>query len=1060
MSINYSLNKNGEFIIENYDKAKTFASFLPGVAGIDGIPMWSFYVNRGQCMGSFGVKDKNSTIMEFFPANVLYKNVELQSFRTFIKYDNNIHEIFSSTSKDDTRRTMGIEKNIIWIEEVNKSIGIKVKVTYFTMPREGFAAIVRKVKIENLDGNAKKLELLDGLTQILPYGIGNSDYQAMSNLSKAWFGVFNTENNIPYYRVRATMGDTSEIGEVNKGNFYLSFSTESNGLMPVIFDMDLVFGANTALTYPSAWDCDVDSLNIRKQVAENKVSGGFTGAKIELDLSYTLCTVIGHISSVEAINERKNSFTINYIEEKEEEARRLVDSLVKDTFTKTSNNLFDKYIGQCYLDNVLRGGYPLFFNEEGKKHVYHVYSRKHGDTEREYNFFSLEPAFYSQGNGNFRDINQNRRNDVLFNPQVEDFNVKHFMNLIQIDGYNPLGVKGTTFSFDRKYLKSVLELITSDKEAVENILSKDFTPGQLITFISENSIGLKVAQEKFLSKVLSYSEQNYEAEFGEGYWIDHWTYNMDLVETYLSIYPDKLYDFLFKDTSYRFFDSAVRILPRNDKYVLTKGKVRQYDSVLEDEEKCSKLGIDMKATNWLKTKNGNGAIYKTNLYVKLLSLALNKFITMDPLGMGIEMEANKPGWNDAMNGLPGLFGSGVSEAAELKRIVDFIVEVSSQFHEEINLPEEVAVQLKSSEQYVDEYNQGKLDDYGYWDKVSTLREKFREQIRFGIEGRELTLTTKEIGNIFSKFKAKLDCGLEKSKQYGNGIYPTYLTFEAKDYEIIQGKVNPINGYQNVKIKGFTCKPLPLFLEGPARAMKSIEDLSEAEKLYDLIKNSDIYDKKLKMYKTSVSLEKASSEIGRARAFTPGWLEREAIFLHMEYKYLLSLLKAGLYKQYFEDMKTTLTAFLDPEMYGRSTLENSSFIASSVNPDESVHGRGFVARLSGSTAEMLSIWFIMMTGKKVFSYNDGELQLELSPILPGWMFNDEGKVSFRFLGATDVTYHNSERRDTFGQDGVSAIKYIITDVNGETVEFNGNVIGGKYAELTRNGNIKAIDIYFG
>ena len=25
--------------------------------------------------------------------------------------------------------------------------------------------------------------------------------------------------------------------------------------------------------------------------------------------------------------------------------------------------------------------------------------------------------------------------------------------------------------------------------------------------------------------------------------------------------------------------------------------------------------------------------------------------------MGIEMEAGKPGWNDAMNGLPGLFGS-------------------------------------------------------------------------------------------------------------------------------------------------------------------------------------------------------------------------------------------------------------------------------------------------------------------------------------------------------------------------------------------------------------------
>jgi hypothetical protein len=30
-----------------------------------------------------------------------------------------------------------------------------------------------------------------------------------------------------------------------------------------------------------------------------------------------------------------------------------------------------------------------------------------------------------------------------------------------------------------------------------------------------------------------------------------------------------------------------------------------------------------------------------------------KFSTLDPYGMGIEMEGGKPGWNDAMNGLPG-----------------------------------------------------------------------------------------------------------------------------------------------------------------------------------------------------------------------------------------------------------------------------------------------------------------------------------------------------------------------------------------------------------------------
>jgi len=44
---------------------------------------------------------------------------------------------------------------------------------------------------------------------------------------------------------------------------------------------------------------------------------------------------------------------------------------------------------------------------------FNVYSRKHGDLERDYNFFMLSPTFLSQGNGNYRDVNQNRRNDVL-----------------------------------------------------------------------------------------------------------------------------------------------------------------------------------------------------------------------------------------------------------------------------------------------------------------------------------------------------------------------------------------------------------------------------------------------------------------------------------------------------------------------------------------------------------------------------------------------------------------------------------------------------------------------
>ena len=56
--VSYTLGRSGEFIIENYNCAKPFASFFPGIAGPHGIPMWVFYVNRAQCVCSIGIEDK------------------------------------------------------------------------------------------------------------------------------------------------------------------------------------------------------------------------------------------------------------------------------------------------------------------------------------------------------------------------------------------------------------------------------------------------------------------------------------------------------------------------------------------------------------------------------------------------------------------------------------------------------------------------------------------------------------------------------------------------------------------------------------------------------------------------------------------------------------------------------------------------------------------------------------------------------------------------------------------------------------------------------------------
>jgi hypothetical protein len=319
-----------------------------------------------------------------------------------------------------------------------------------------------------------------------------------------------------------------------------------------------------------------------------------------------------------------------------------------------------------------------------------------------------------------------------------------------------------------------------------------------------------------------------------------------------------------------------------------------------------------------------------------------------------------------------------------------------------------------------------------------------------LDGTERAIPLAELDAALAAFQDKLAGGVARALELSGGLPPTYFTFQLTESERLAE--NDPQGRPYLRAKRFTPSVLPPFLEGPVRAFKTLSDPEAARKLYDQVRASPLYDRKLKMYKVNASLASQPHTIGRARAFPPGWLENESIWLHMEYKYLLETLKAGLYDEFFTDLHQTLIPFLDPLVYGRSLLENSSFLASSAHPDPSLHGTGFVARLSGSTAEFLSIWTLMLAGSQPFFVQDGQLCLALRPALPGWLFTLEGEISFRFLGRCTVTYHNPHRRTLTPDTLPQRVRF-------NARELSGGILGAPYAEQVRSGLIEQIDVFY-
>jgi hypothetical protein len=568
--------------MEDFDARSTFSSFLPGVAGYFGKPVWAFYVNRGQALATFGTESKDYPILEFNPANKAYQLTPFVGFRTFVRgtrtggggmggvgaaagggggssfqtepfAPHNARDLTESEteSSDKPKRILYVGTNEVEIQEIDGVHGLSTNVQYFVLPEEDFASLVRRTTLINTGSTNLTLDVLDGLAKIEPFG-GQLDWglKNMGRTLEGWMGVYHADDTLtmPFYKLSTEPTDEAAVKIEEAGHYCLAFvesAVETAELLPVVFDTSKVFGMDTSLNSASSFfssSSSVEDILSNPQYGWARTSSAFPAlSQVTLGPgeNITIASVYGKAEHIELVPQIADIVTApGYIASKLDRARKLINELTSGVETKTVNPLFDGTVKQMFLDNSLRGGIPTVlgnvdsdatYDEDTTVKIFHSFSRIHGDLERDYNAFMIDATYFSQGPGNYRDVAQNRRNDVTFFPRMGSFNIQMFLSFIQADGYEPLTVEAVVYRFDDPQAAiDAAQAVTADAKSAEvlgNVLNGGpFRPGQIFALCDQLNINLSKSNEEVINLIVAKAEDRAMAVYGQGYWADHWDY--------------------------------------------------------------------------------------------------------------------------------------------------------------------------------------------------------------------------------------------------------------------------------------------------------------------------------------------------------------------------------------------------------------------------------------------------------------------------------------------------------------------------------------------------------
>ena len=809
---------------ENYYKISNVDEMRPFFMSIvSNSNHWMFISSRGGL--SAGRKDSNNALFPYYTDDKITETSEITGSKTIVQIHSDsktyLWEPFSNKYEGVYNISRNLYKNNygnkVIFEEINHDLGLTYKYQWNSSNRFGF---VKKSTIINNTNSTIKVTVLDGIQNIMPYGVSADLQNSSSNLVDAYKkSELEADTGLGIFALSAIIVDKAEPSEALKANIVWSIGVDNPTYLLSSLQLDnfrkgkaiqqevdikaekgayftssditlkanaekkwlLVANVNqTIVAINQIKETIKNDKNLVSLIQENidkgtqkllKLAGASDGMQFTADELYNT----RHFSNTLFNIMRGGIFDSNYQIEKVDFVKYIANANKKVLKKKSElleqlPELFTlKYLKELAEQNEDKNFKRLCFEYMPLK-----FSRRHGDPSRPWNKFSINTRSEIDGSkildyeGNWRDIFQNWEALAHSYPEFIESMIHKFLNATTFDGYNPYRVTKGGF----------------DWETIE--------PDNPWSYI--------------------------------GYWGDHQIiYLLKFLEFSETHYPNRLANY---------FDQELFV------YANVPYRIKSYEDILKDpkntiefdedsdekiRQKKSELGAD-----GALLRDENYFIYKVNLIEKLLATVLAKVSNFIPEA-GIWMNTQRPEWNDANNAL---VGNGVSMVTlnYLRRFLNFFQGVVSNSElDTVEISEELSLFFK---------------------EVVTTLESNKHLLNGKISDRDRKIVTDGVGNAGSIFRTTIyENGFSSNKgsvSKNDLLNFTKVTLQFIDHSIDANKRadNLYHAYNLMTVKSkseISISYLPEMLEGQVAALSSgYLSTLDCVKLLDSLKNSALF----------------------------------------------------------------------------------------------------------------------------------------------------------------------------------------------------------------------------